>query len=576
MEGTLTQKGTDLAMGHGIMVRSKSYVTNAVITNTETADLIARDLGGLLSEPIVLDTSLMGDVVVTLHVTGDSIVSTCSANRTTPLIFSANAGFNLGRLTLNNIYASIKVMAKCDPAYSTLAKRLIQEKGFVEVPFNNIHSSTGSHLGTSWFNVATQSHDRVWVCFRNNANLGDHKPVVAARGYRNSANVSEFPEHTMLERWIPSEFVLSVPDKNATFQLTLNGTQYPQFPSSADGWLAITPLYHQSRQPRLPSKMISELASRLANFTTTTVRLDPKSGQQTVGPGQMLEFDLPSECVVNLDSFTLSFIAAPLRLNGSLGHVRLPNGIEHLIEDVSVWCNGLRLDSAGRWFNRRHTLMDFNQERCGDAFSHPRVQRRRDTRDVVSMMEIVQLPNRYSTSRLGEGFLGAGTIDTSLMPQLTVQITFTHQPVVTASANDGSAGEFTNLAGLLNQDFSYNVRDAYAMVEVVSLGPVYDQLQQRLMASKGYIAYPYKRYMCFDGGVGEGNVRFQVSSQSVDRIYAFSVDYTPTRGVVAAETSGGVTDADIRTVAEMYCTRALRSRVRTGDGLGNTNSGESP
>jgi hypothetical protein len=80
----------------------------------------------------------------------------------------------------------------------------------------------------------------VWIVFRNNAKLGDHKPAVPVRGYRNSANVSEFPEHTMLERWIPSEFVLSLPDNNATFQLTLNGTQYPQLPSSADGWLAIT------------------------------------------------------------------------------------------------------------------------------------------------------------------------------------------------------------------------------------------------------------------------------------------------------------------------------------------------
>jgi hypothetical protein len=80
----------------------------------------------------------------------------------------------------------------------------------------------------------------VWIVFRNNANLGDHKPVVPVRGYRNSANVSEFPEHMMLERWIPSEFVLSLPDNNATFQLTLNGMQYPQYPSSADGWLAIT------------------------------------------------------------------------------------------------------------------------------------------------------------------------------------------------------------------------------------------------------------------------------------------------------------------------------------------------
>jgi hypothetical protein len=60
------------------------------------------------------------------------------------------------------------------------------------------------------------------------------------------------------------------------------------------------------------------------------------------------------------------------------------------------------------------------------------------------------------------------------MPPLIVQITFTQLPVVTASANDGSAEEFTNLAGLLNQNFSYEVRDAYAMVEVVSPGPVYD------------------------------------------------------------------------------------------------------
>jgi hypothetical protein len=160
------------------------------------------------------------------------------------------------------------------------------------------------------------------------------------------------------------------------------------------------------------------------------------------------------------------------------------------------------------------------------------------------------------------------------MPQLTVRITFTHQPVVTASANSGSNEEFTNLAGLLNQNFSYAINDAYAMVEVISPGPVYDQMQQRLMAAKGYIAYPFKRYACFDGGMGEGHVRFQVNSQSVDRIYACSVDYTPTRGVVSSETTVAVGDAEVGTVAQLYSTRALRSRVRTGSGLGDTDGGE--
>jgi hypothetical protein len=88
--------------------------------------------------------------------------------------------------------------------------------------------------------VATQSLDRIWVCFRNTGQVGLNRPAAPVRGYRNAANVSEFPEHTMLERYLPAEFVLSLPDKNASYQLTLNGSQYPQLPASPDGWLAIT------------------------------------------------------------------------------------------------------------------------------------------------------------------------------------------------------------------------------------------------------------------------------------------------------------------------------------------------
>jgi hypothetical protein len=159
----------------------------------------------------------MGDIVVTLHTAGDSVLSTCSAN---PAIFAANAGFNTGTLTLNGIYATVEVIAVSDPSYSTLAKRLIQEKGFIEIPYKNVHSSGGTHLGSSRFNAATQSLDRVWVCFRAMNGIGSHLPAVPARGYRNAANVSEFPEHTMLERWLPAEFVLSLPDVNAKYQLT--------------------------------------------------------------------------------------------------------------------------------------------------------------------------------------------------------------------------------------------------------------------------------------------------------------------------------------------------------------------
>jgi hypothetical protein len=120
------------------------------------------------------------------------------------------------------------------------------------------------------------------------------------------------------------------------------------------------------------------------------------------------------------------------------------------------------------------------------------------------------------------------------------------------------------MMALSTSNYSYQVSDAYAMLEVISAGPIYDQMQQRLMASKGYIPYAFKRFACFDGGQSETTVRFQVISQSVDRIYACSVDYTPTAGVVLAN-SGLPTDGSEKGLtAEMYSTRALRSRVNPG------------
>jgi hypothetical protein len=311
--------------------------------------------------------------------------------------------------------------------------------------------------------------------------------------------------------------------------------------------------------------MISELATRLSNFTTTTVRLDPKSGQQVVRPGQTIEFDLPSESIVNLDTFALSLVATLTALNGASGAVRrLPNGIELLLEDVSVWCGGIRLDSAGRWFNRRLSLLDANQDRMGDQLSHPLIQREFDSRDYLAGIGTVQIPNRYVTSRLSEGFLGAGVIDTSLMPQLTVCIEFTQLPVCTVSSGLDTIINFTSMGAHNTANYSFEVSDAYAMVEVISAGPIYDQMQQRLMASKGYIPYAFKRFACFQGGQYETSVRFQVNSQSVDRIYASGIDYTPTAGVVLANCGPPSDLAERGLTAELYSTRALRSRVNPG------------
>jgi hypothetical protein len=93
------------------------------------------------------------------------------------------------------------------------------------------------------------------------------------------------------------------------------------------------------------------------------------------------------------------------------------------------------------------------------------------------------------------------------------------------------------------------------------------------MATRGYISYPFKRQHCFDGGEGETTVRFQVNSQSVDRVYACTIDSSPGIANVPSEPVHPTIDADVGTTAELYSTEALRSKVRSGDGFDATDGG---
>jgi hypothetical protein len=236
MTGPSVDRGTDLCMAHGEMVRKQSYMSDAAIGLAETADVTVRDFGGLLSESVILDTSLMGDLTVTLHTASDNVISVCNADPTTATLFQVVSS-QKASYTLNDIYASIEVMAISDGSYATLAKRIIGEKGFLEVPFKNVHSSVQTHVGASRFNVSTQSLDRVWVTFRNMSTLAANLPAVPALGYIDNSPYEL--SVTKGEKWLPNSLVLSNPDSNAGFQLTLNGSMYPQYPAKGNDWLAV-------------------------------------------------------------------------------------------------------------------------------------------------------------------------------------------------------------------------------------------------------------------------------------------------------------------------------------------------
>eukprot|EP00962_Isochrysis_galbana_P019958 scaffold5814_cov123-Isochrysis_galbana.AAC.12 len=85
------------------------------------------------------------------------------------------------------------------------------------------------------FNVATQSLDRVWVCFRPVTNLGANKASSAVIGYNRAASTTS--NATMYdniprmnsEKYVPRYQIFKTPDPNALFQLSMNGSLYPQY-----------------------------------------------------------------------------------------------------------------------------------------------------------------------------------------------------------------------------------------------------------------------------------------------------------------------------------------------------------
>eukprot|EP00962_Isochrysis_galbana_P001604 scaffold413_cov134-Isochrysis_galbana.AAC.3 len=267
--------------------------------------------------------------------------------------------------------------------------------------------------------------------------------------------------------------------------------------------------------------MIQALANKLSGFTTTHVRLEPNQGRQTIGPGGTIEFDLPSESVINLDTFTISFEAVATR-SDTTGHPSLPAGIEELIEDISCWCGGVRLDSGTGWHGYRNTLMCINMGVVGEALSHPYIQRYLDRATMSTrLIGALEEKRRYMTRNMqGCGFLQSGTIDTSTMPQITVRVTFTTRPVVSVSNNRETINNFRTLAATTPvSSISYVIDNPYCLVECISPGPVYDRLQSSIMGRVGHIPIPFKRYQVFTGGLFESTCRFDVHTRSLDRLY---------------------------------------------------------
>ena len=232
-----SDKGGNMGFTHGEMCRNVSYRTGEVVGLVETHPFAVQGFGGLLDSEVVLDSSLVGDIVITLHTAPASIISVSNDSNSISNFTSHNAS-GVGTYTLNNLFGTIEVMAISDPTYETLAKQLIAQKGYIEINFKNVHSSVQTHNGASRFNVSTQSLDRIWCTFRDATAIGPNLPPKQKTGY---GFESQHPRIGGSDMFLPAAFRFRrLQGNNVTMQFSLNGALYPQFPARVEDWMFLS------------------------------------------------------------------------------------------------------------------------------------------------------------------------------------------------------------------------------------------------------------------------------------------------------------------------------------------------
>ena len=166
-----TYGGCDATMGHPEYVRAKSYVDGSTIATTDnevyssgaSPRFCIMDLEGFFStaEPKLLDTSLMPDLRVRLHLASDNVLASVAG---IPLAGTgtdiADDGTGGARYQLTDIFATIECIGLADQAYDQMLASMMSSQGFLEIPYKNYTNFQSVHNGSSRFSVSSSSLDK--------------------------------------------------------------------------------------------------------------------------------------------------------------------------------------------------------------------------------------------------------------------------------------------------------------------------------------------------------------------------------------------------------------------------------
>ena len=275
--------------------------------------------------------------------------------------------------------------------------------------------------------------------------------------------------------------------------------------------------------------------SRLQGVSTNRVMAEPNNGGGSAGPNSLIRFSVPSNTLWDTRGTILSMDA---KCTGTNTGGRLPPKIDSLINRVSISAGGVQLASGCNLYNVfRHAKDSLTKDHCDSVVGHPEMVRHKSY--VDGSVIATNGPETYTAGQRNfsvthfEGFLGSvepSCIDTSLFPSdIIIEVEFApasvlscvngvHLPGKQSAVSTADTGTFID--NNANGTASYLIENLRMSFQIYGMaGSFYSEMINSRLQNIGFIELLKKDIYSFEA-TNTGSTRVQVSSQSVDRVWA--------------------------------------------------------
>ena len=146
--------------------------------------------------PSIIDTGIFPQITVEFTLADNNVctssaadllsgsvaATTAAATPPVPVASFTNVGAAAPSYTLSNMTMQIEVLGMASSILDEIIAERIGQVGYLSIPFKNYYTFSSQHTGTTRFNVNSSSFDRLWCCWRHNNeySVSPSAPVVVA------------------------------------------------------------------------------------------------------------------------------------------------------------------------------------------------------------------------------------------------------------------------------------------------------------------------------------------------------------------------------------------------------------